>query len=593
MSVAIESTNLASDFNVNELTSGELNGSGVLDALITTAKAHLKEELDAGRIRGTDYANALSQLIIHAMGEATNYAIAKVKLAAELKDLAVETATKQFSLDNILPKEANNLVLSGEQIAAQTKQTVQQTVNLITDELLTRAQIKDTEITIGTKEYQLLNILPKEADNLVLGGLQIGAQTKQNVQQTENLITQNILTKAQIDDVVLGTQIKDYQLLNFMPKEADNLSLTGIQIAAQTKQTVQQTRNLVSTDLLTHAQITDTETTTSIKQYQLTHVLPEEVSNLKLTGLQTKATTTQTNQQTTNLVTEELRVKAETSAVLKEIELKEYQLTFLLPEELLLNKAKVLLASEELALAKENIKVRQEELATLQYQLLNRLPVEIQQLEAQISNVTKETEIKSYQLLNLLPLEIDKVTAETAAISTQSANVEADTAIKSYQLTVGLPKDTELKVAQLAIASEELLLKKEQLLQAAQDTLIKTKQLALTEYELLHKLPADVDLIKSQDALYTQKTITEKAQTDKTVIGTGSYIDVNCLLLEAQAKNMKTSSEQAAAKILIDTWNVRHTNDPEGNLENTANKLTDSNIGSLVSAMASGVGVTL
>ena len=171
---------------------------------------------------------------------------------------------------------------------------------------------------------------------------------------------------------------------------------------------------------------------------------------------------------------------------------------------------------------------------------------------------------KKFQFKEILPLEKTKNLE-------QIIGMQKDNEMKTFQIEFVLPKELELKTSQIAISVKELALK--------------AKQLELSEYELLHKLPADVGLVTAQDELYTQKTVTEKAQVDKSVVGVGSVIDTNSKLLEEQSKVYLRNAQQTAAKLLIDTWNVRHSSDPEGNLENDANKLTDADIGAAVTRM--------
>ncbi|MFH4090279.1 hypothetical protein WAJ00_20400, partial [Acinetobacter baumannii] len=75
-----------------------------------------------------------------------------------------------------------------------------------------------------------------------------------------------------------------------------------------------------------------------------------------------------------------------------------------------------------------------------------------------------------------------------------------------------------------------------------------------------------------QTELYAQKVITEKAQTQGTVIGTGSVLFYQNQLLEAQTEGFYRDAEQKAAKILVDTWSVRRSND-DGVVADTTNLL--------------------
>lgn len=180
----------------------------------------------------------------------------------------------------------------------------------------------------------------------------------------------------------------------------------------------------------------------------------------------------------------------------------------------------------------------------------------------------KDAKIKQFQLDKILPVEAENLVKQGLSLTAQVAIAEKEIEVKQNQIELGI-KELAIKEAQIAIAEKELLIKDEQLL--------------ITKYELSTKLPAEVNLTTAQEDLYTQKTVTEKAQVDKTVIGVGSVIDNNNKLIVEQSKVYLRNAQQNAAKMLVDTWVVRHSADPEGNLENAANKLQDADIGASIS----------
>lgn len=109
------------------------------------------------------------------------------------------------------------------------------------------------------------------------------------------------------------------------------------------------------------------------------------------------------------------------------------------------------------------------------------------------------------------------------------------------------------------------------------------------------KLKAEYDLIKeqvlqttAQTTLVTQKVQTEKAQTVEAGVDDGSVIGKQKNLYQAQADGFKRDAEQKAAKMLIDTWNVRRTTD-EGTLADATNMLNDVTIGRAVNKVLQGV----
>lgn len=110
------------------------------------------------------------------------------------------------------------------------------------------------------------------------------------------------------------------------------------------------------------------------------------------------------------------------------------------------------------------------------------------------------------------------------------------------------------------------------------------------------KLRAEFDNITAQTlrvnaeiALLAQKTATEKAQTQTTGVDADSVIGKQKGLYTAQTEGFERDAEQKAAKIMIDTWNVRRTTD-EGTVADATNMLNDAAVGRAVVKLLAGVG---
>lgn len=110
------------------------------------------------------------------------------------------------------------------------------------------------------------------------------------------------------------------------------------------------------------------------------------------------------------------------------------------------------------------------------------------------------------------------------------------------------------------------------------------------------KLDAEFDLIQDQElkvvaetALLTQKKVTEQAQTSSTAIDTASVIGKQISLYAAQTDGFARDAEQKAAKIMVDTWNVRRTTDETTDADST-NKLDNTNIGQVITKLKAGIG---
>lgn len=214
----------------------------------------------------------------------------------------------------------------------------------------------------------------------------------------------------------------------------------------------------------------------------------------------------------------------------------------------------------------------------------SKLPLELQLLEAQIHKIATDTIVATKQgglidaqihkemaQTEMLHLEMEyKFPKELALIDEQIANMKAEIALKEKELA--------LRDKQLAISVIELG--------------IKEQQLRLAEYEVQVKAPAEVRSINAQADLYNQKVVTEKAQTDASVIGKGSVIDHNNKVLAQQAISYDNDSKLKATSMLVDTWKVRRNDDPDEAPVNDINKLADPNIGTAVVKVLQSVGIT-
>lgn len=93
----------------------------------------------------------------------------------------------------------------------------------------------------------------------------------------------------------------------------------------------------------------------------------------------------------------------------------------------------------------------------------------------------------------------------------------------------------------------------------------------------------------AETSLLSQKTATEKAQITSLGVDVDSVVGRQKQLYVAQTNGFTRDAEQKAAKIMVDTWNVRRTTD-EGTVADGVNMLNDTAVGRAVNALLAGVG---
>lgn len=190
---------------ISTLTEATLDGDGAFDVLMQATKAHLEQEFNKNRIKGSEYATVYLGSLESTMRTALEFTVQgrKIELEAQLLEqkILLTQAEIQKALAELAIIQATVLKVPAEiaLLEAQTAQTIQQTLNLISDELLLDAKTAQTA-------QQTLNLVSDE--------LLIDAKTALTTQQSANAIIEGTVLTAQkckLDaeyDVLLSQKLK-------------------------------------------------------------------------------------------------------------------------------------------------------------------------------------------------------------------------------------------------------------------------------------------------------------------------------------------------------------------------------------------------
>lgn len=212
-------SNTTVTLDITKLTECTLEGSGVLDKLLYTARVHLQDEFQQGRITGKEYSNAYIAIYDRMVQSAIAYTLAAEKAPYEIAQLEAQTALTEEQRKQVeeetryrLPAEIQQIQAQTEQVKAATELTKQQRENLI-DELLTaakqRLQIEAQTSLVGKQELQVV----AETLNVPKQGELIDAQVIATLREGDLKEKQILLAEK---DVLLRDKelsIKEQQLL--------------------------------------------------------------------------------------------------------------------------------------------------------------------------------------------------------------------------------------------------------------------------------------------------------------------------------------------------------------------------------------------
>jgi len=542
--------------NISDITDGTTSGAGVFDSLMRSVGVHLNDQLTKGRINGTDFSSVYLEALKHTMSVSVELSLAKQKQAYEL-----ELLRKQSLLAD---EEIKSAKLSQENAKKQNKLIERQTIlvdgqlDLIHYDLNTKfpAEVANTikqgvilDKEAGIKQFQLDNLLPNE---LARGVQQLDVTERTTVLQENQSL-------AQINDIKAGIAIKEYQLNALLPNELER-GVQQLDIVERT--TVLQEQQSV-------AQIADIVKSTEIKNYQLESLLPNELAR----GIQQL----DINERTT--VIQELQSAATIVGINKQNEILTYDLATKLPVE-------VSNLTKQGTLLDKQVEVSERTTAIQEAQSV-----------AQVADILKTTAIKDYQLNSMMPVELANATKQGVILDKQS-----------------LISDEEIKSAKLAQDNAK---KQNRLIE--RQTILADGQMDLIHFDLNTKLPVEVantikqgDILvkqgvlldkqaetaeaqianmETQTTLYAQKTISEKAQTDESVIGTGSLVDEQRLLVREQRLGFERDNMHKVARLYADNWLARYTEQPGDTFAPDAN-LNDENAKQVMAKLLASLGLT-
>lgn len=278
----------------------------------------------------------------------------------------------------------------------------------------------------------------------------------------------------------------------------------------------------------------------------------------------------QTNQQVLNMQAEKLRIDAQVAQLEQEVlnmvkqgSLIDAQAQVQVQQKAILETEKLRVAAQTSQITAETLNIpKQGELLTAQVE------VQVQQkakLVDELLTAAKQREKLAQEVDNLAMQELQTV-EQTKQITQQTLNLNA----QNLQITA----QTKLVNQQAANALTE------------NDTMLKQQCKLQAEYDVLMESKLKT---ASETILLTQKTATEKAQITSLGVDDNSVIGKQKALYAAQTDGFKRDAEQKAAKLMVDSWNVRRTTD-EGTVADATNMLNDAAVGRAVAKLLSGVG---
>ncbi|TXH13307.1 MAG: hypothetical protein E6R03_11550 [Hyphomicrobiaceae bacterium] len=175
-------------------------------------------------------------------------------------------------------------------------------------------------------------------------------------------------------------------------------------------------------------------------------------------------------------------------------------------------------------------------------------------------------------------------TALQFLLSKEKTGLENLVLEKQIALADAQTREVEARILQIQKQTE--LVEQQRLNAVTENTVLVAQECKLrAEYDLTM---GTVLKAAQETALLSQKTATERAQITALGVDEDSVVGRQKGLYVAQTAGFTRDAEQKAAKLLVDSWNVRRTTD-EGTVADGTNMLNDATIGRAVTKLLAGV----
>lgn len=241
---------------IEDLTSGEVDGDGIFDKLMSTVSKHVEHEFEENRITGAEYSTTYIAAMQSAMGYGVQFLLSRdasywqaqqAQLQAISARVELETAkvrhalmyieantaeanfglitmrlanedvtydTNIFRYENLMPLEEGMAIKQNTGLEIQNSTATYNLDNLLPEQLtLLTEQVTAAQLEITTGEYNLSNTLPQQLTNLEEQELLIHEQMEAQRAQTLDTRTDNASVSGSVGKQkdLYNQQIDSYQ----------------------------------------------------------------------------------------------------------------------------------------------------------------------------------------------------------------------------------------------------------------------------------------------------------------------------------------------------------------------------------------------
>lgn len=379
------------------LTEGTVDGSGVFDVLMSSIKAHLKQEYDDGRITGDKYVEAYIASLSAALASATQYAVSKDQ--AYWNNLLVQAQGRAAQIQAITA-------------AVQLESSKVQYVTGYYQMHTAQAEFALTKMKTATEDAQYVNMLAQTANVVYQTDNLLTEQARQLIYQTDTVLPAGV-EQTEAQTALLGSQKDqvDYEVSDMMPSQKDKLDYETQYVMPS-----QVNLNDYQREYVLASQVAQTE-------YETTNILPAQAAKI-------------TYEYSYLMPSQKARIDYEVNDLLPaQKEQVEFETEYLLPSQMAINdfQAEYLLPSQMAINHYQVDRILPAQADQIDYTVENLLPAQVAKTEADTTLVLaqelltdQQAAVQAFQVSDVLPAQVSLLSEQMEAQRAQTLDTRSD-----------------------------------------------------------------------------------------------------------------------------------------------------------------------
>ena len=258
---AVEMYKEVGKLTIEDLTSGQVDGNGIFDKLMSTVSKHVEHEFEENRITGAEYSTTYIAAMQSAMGYGVQFLLSRDASYWQAQQAQLQAIAARVELETAKVRHALMY------IEANTAEA---------NFGLTTMRLANEDVTYDSNLFRYTNLMPLEEGMLIKQNTGLEIQNNTGTYNLSNILpAEKLQLDATISRINAETALSSDELATIRPAQ-----LAGL-VADNTTKTYTNSNILPEQWALLQEQVSNAGIEGRTGEYNLANILPQQFTNLK------------------------------------------------------------------------------------------------------------------------------------------------------------------------------------------------------------------------------------------------------------------------------------------------------------------------